>query len=880
MSGLAARLRALFHRSATNAELDVELKYHFDREVERNAAKGMNARDAHDAARRALGNLTVHAENARAAYGWLWLEQLAQDASYGWRALRRSRVFTTVAALSLALGIGANTMIFGVTYSVLFEPLPVKQPERLLSLTRVAGGQEDQSFSIGEIDGLRRSRSVAAITATREVDNVPVVVNGARQFTPTDFVDASYYATIGVQPFRGRLIDSADVAGGAAVAVVSYAFAERTFGSAERALGQVVRVYDVPISIVGVAPAVYRGIDYPGWFTIAVPVTLGTAFGLPDYARTPGRSFGAVARLAPNVTRRQAESELDAVFQHCCPHAEPERLAADAMVSGIAGGKDDARQDYAPLLYILMAGAGVVLLIACANVGNLLLVRATAREREIAVRMSLGASRGRVIRQLITESLMLGVLGGLLAFPFAGWGTLAVERMIPGAMSVYAAIIHWRFRPALLVFTSLVSVACVTIFGLVPAIRGTRTNLTRSLKTGGRGSVAGGRRVLDRAVVVAQLSLALLLVSAASLLVATLRNVARVDGGFSTSGVTLVSIETRGTPYEKRGIVPLHDEILRRVRATPGVEGAGMVTLAPIAGGRNIEIRLDTDGEVVAKSIVLAAITPDYLPAIGIRLAAGRDFTTHDDSTSERVAIISETAAQRAFPGRNPIGSTIRICTDNLCPVRVVGVAKDTKMFGLRGRRVAVVYVPVTQSGPWPFLGLAVRMPDGAESLTRRVTQEIEAASPGVRIRKVSSMRTEVRESMFAERLAASIAMLFGGLALVLAAIGVYGVVAFAVARRTNEIGVRMALGARRGDILRLVLRSSLSLVVAAIAIGGPLAVIAGQSLRAQLYGVSAHDPVLLLIALGLLVAVALLATSVPARRATRIDPALALRSD
>ena len=880
MSGLSARLRVLLRRSATNAELDEELQYHLDREFERNVANGMNARDARDAARRSLGNLTVHAENARAAYGWAWLEQLAQDTSYGWRALRRSRVFTAVAALSLALGIGANTMIFGVTYSVLFEPLPLKQPDQLISLVRLAGGEQDRRFTAAEVDGLRQARSIVSITATRETDNVPVVVNGAREFASTDFVDGTYYPTIGLRPLRGRLIDSADVASAAAVAFVSYAFAERLFGSAERALGQAVRVYDVPVSIVGVAPPAYRGIDYPGWFTIAMPVTLTPLLGLPDYRRAGSRSFGAVARLVPNVTRPHAEKELDALFQRCCEHQQPERLTAEGMISGIAGGKDDARQDYAPLLYILMAGAGVVLLIACANVGSLLLVRATAREREIAVRMSLGASRGRVIRQLITESLLLGMLGGLLALPFAAWGTIGVERLIPGPMSVYAHIVHWRLKPALLVFTAVVSVACVTIFGLVPAIRGTRANLTASLKTGGRGSVGGRRRLLDRAIVVAQLSLALLLVSAASLLVATLRNVASVDGGFSASGVTFISIETRGTPYEKGGIVPLQDEMLRRVRATPGVERAGMATNAPIAGGRNIEVGLDADGQAVTRALVLAGITPDYLAAIGISLVGGRDFTAHDDSTSERVAIMSETVAQRAFPGRNPIGAMIRIRTDSVRSLRVVGVARDTKMFGLRGRHVAVVYAPVTQTGPWPFLGLAVRMPDGADQLTRRITQEIEAASPGVRIRKVSSMRTEVRDSMFTERLTASIAMLFGGLALVLAAIGIYGVVAFNVALRTNEIGVRMALGAHRGDILGLVLRSALSLVGAAVLIGGPLAFMAGQALRAQLFGVSAHDPLLLLTALGTLVAVALLATSVPARRATRIDPLVALRAD
>jgi len=880
MSGLAARLRALLRRSATNAELDEELQYHLDREVERNVARGMKAREARDSARRSLGNLTVHAENARAAYGWTWLEQLAQDASYGWRALGRSRVFTAVAALSLALGIGATTMIFGVTYSVLFEPLPLPQPERLISLVRIVGGEKDARFTAAEIDGLRHARSIIAITATRQTDNVPLDVNGARTFASTDFVDPGYYAATRLQPLRGRLIDSADVAGSAAVAVVSYAFAERSFGSAERALGQIVRVHGLPVSIVGVTPPAYRGMDYPGRFSFAMPVTLTPSLGLPDYLHRPDRSFGAVARLAPTVTPREAERELDALFQRCCVHTEPERLTAETMASGVAGGKDDAREAYAPLLYILMAGAGVVLLIACANVGTLLVVRATAREREIAVRMSLGASRGRIIRQLATESLLLGVLGGLLALPFAAWGTLGVEHLIPGQMSVYADIVRWHFKPALIVFTAVVSIACVTTFGLVPALRATRTDVTSSLKAGGRGSVGGGRRRLDRAIVVSQLALALLLVSAASLLVATLRNVASADGGFATSGVTLVSIETRGTPYEQGGIVPLHEEMLRRVRTIPGVERAGMVTIAPIAGGRNIEAGLDADGQVVARSLVLAGITPDYLSAIGIRLVVGRDFTARDDSTAERVAIISESVARRAFAGRNPVGATIRIRTDSVCLLRVVGVARDTKMFGLRNERVAMVYVPVTQTGPWPFLGLAVRIPDGSESLTRRVTEEVEAASPGVRIRKVSTMRSEVHESMFAERLTASIAMLFGGLALVLAAIGVYGVVAFAVARRTNEIGVRMALGARHGDILRLVLGSSLTLVGAAVVIGGPLAVIAGQALRAQLYGVSAHDPALLLVALGLLVAVALLATSVPARRATRINPLVALRAD
>jgi len=880
MIGLAARFRALLRQSDTRADVDEELRYHLERETERNISLGMSSRDAHDAARRTLGNLTVHAESARAAYGGMWLEQFAQDAAYGWRALRRSPVFTMVAALSLALGIGANTMIFGVTYGVLMEPLAVSHPERLLSLGRVSGTDRSRWFSASEVDALRQSHAIASVTATREMDNIPIVVNGERTFATLDLVDASYYITLGLAPFRGRTIDAADVDASAPVAFVSRAFAERAYGSADRALGQVVRVNDLPVSIVGVAPSTFRGINYPGWFTIAVPLSLAPALALPDDLRGSERAFGAVARVPAGAAPATVERALDATFQTCCRHEETERLTITAMTTGIAGGKDDARHEYAPLLYILLAGAAVVLLIACANVANLLLVRASVRGREIAVRMSLGASRGRIVRQLLTESVMLGLLGGVLALPFAAWGTLGVERMIPGQMSAYADIVRWHFKPALLSFTAAVSIACVLVFGLVPAFRATRSTLTATLRSGGRGTLGGGRRLLDRGVVVAQLAFALLLVSAASLLTATLRNVARVDGGFAGSGVTMVSIETRGTPYGRTGIVPLQEEILRRVRLIPGVERAGMATMAPIAGGRNIEVSLEGDAAATTPPITLVGVTPGYLDAIGIRLEAGRDFTTRDDSTAEPVAIVSESVAKRAFGAGNPLGATIRLHGDTTRTFRVVGVARDTRMFGLRGDRVPVLYAPVTQTGNWPFLELAVRMPDGSESLTRRVVATVDGAAPGVRIRRVSSMRMEVRESMFTERMTASIATLFGSLALILAAIGIYGVVAFAVARRTNELGVRMALGAQRADILALVFRGSLGFVAAAVVIGAPLAFVAGQALRAQLFGVSAHDPVLLLGALGTLVLVALIATVAPARRASRIDPLVALRSE
>ena len=429
-------------------------------------------------------------------------------------------------------------MIFGIAYSMLFEPLPLPTPERLVVLTRVAGTSTDQSFSALEVAALKATPGIGDITAVRAPDNAPVLVGSQRTFTTLDLVDASYFRTIALRPYRGRLIDSADVATRAPVAVISQPLAERAFGSADQALGQTVRVFNVPVTVIGVTPAAFRGLYYPGWAPFAVPVTLAPALGLPDFERSADMTAALVVRLRPDVTSRQAELALNAVFQRCCPHDTPERLTAAGMSGGIGGGKDDARSDYAPLLYMLLAGSAVVLIIACANVANLLLVRAAARERDTAVRMSLGASRSRVVRQLLTESVLLGALGTVVAVPFAAWGTLGVERMIPAPMAAYADVVRWHAKPVLFAFTMMTAVICVALFGVVPALRATRARFAESLKSGGRGTTRSGRRFLDRAVVVAQLSLALLLVTAASLLVATLRNLAREDGGFASSGVT------------------------------------------------------------------------------------------------------------------------------------------------------------------------------------------------------------------------------------------------------------------------------------------------------------------------------------------------------
>jgi putative ABC transport system permease protein len=879
LHALAARLRALVFRTATDADLAEELRDHLERETARNLERGMSPAVARDAARRAMGNLTAHAELAREAWGWGWLEHLVQDVRYGVRALRKSPAFTIVAALSLALGIGANAAIFGVIYAVLLEPLPLPHPERLAVAGRARPTDSDASFGAAELEALRTAPGIVELTGTRDADNTPIEIGDQRDFVSLDLVDGTYFATTGLTVRYGRAITRDDVDGRNPVVVVAERAAERWFGAAAEAVGKTIAVHGVPFTIVGVAPRAFRGLDYPGYFTLAAPITLTRTLGLPDYERRAQPSFGLVVRLADGVSLAQGRLALDAVFQRCCVGRTPERLVLEDMRRGIGGGKDDFRGDYANVLYVLMAFVAVVLVMACANVANLLLVRSAARAREIAVRLALGASRGRLLRQLLTESALLGAVGGLAGLLVSAWGTGVLRRAIPAQMSEIAAILDWRVKPALLAFTAVVSGLCVVLFGAVPALRATRVAPMATLKAGGR--AVGSDSRLGRGIVMLQMALALLLVSASALLVATLRNLASVDGGFATSNVAAVAIETRGTPYQRTGIVPLHDELLRRVRAVPGVERAGMTTYAPLFGGRNAMVRIaGRDGTSDSERMMLSAVTPGYFAAMGIRLLSGRDVAAGDGASAEPVAVVSASVAKLIAGDASPIGASIRLRADSVRTVRVVGVVGDVKLVDLRGPARPVIYVPLLQAGDWPFLELAVQSPVLSPALFRQVGAAIEASAPGVRIRVMSEMREAVSRSMLRERLAAGLAGTFGVLALTLAAVGVYGVIAYGVARRTGEIGVRMALGATSGSVIRLVARGSLRLVAVGLVAGAPLTYAAGRALRSQLFGVGATDPLVLGAAVGVLVLVAAAATAIPARRAARIDPLIALRQD
>ncbi|HVT40637.1 MAG TPA: ABC transporter permease [Gemmatimonadaceae bacterium] len=894
LDALRHRLRPLVHPDAYDRELQEEFTLHraLDAAQQRDAA---DAEAAAHAARLRFGSPTVHREETRRMTILGWLDVLRQDARYGWRALVRAPAFTAVAVLSLALGIGANTVIFGLVYSLLLEPLPLPHPERLIALQRVdASSKSGSGFQLAEFEELRRASGAGDLTTFSSVLNVLLEVGEQRDYATVNVVEGRYFQTIGLRAQIGRLITPDDDRSAAPVVVISDSTWARFFNRSRSALGQTITLRGNTFTIVGVTPAPFQGLVFPGHFELAVPMGAGPLIGLAGFTGPRAQPLLIVGRLSNAAAITGAKAALDNVFRACCASGQlagaakaggsTSRLNVIEISHGIPFGKVNLRAEYARILVVLMAGVAVVLLIACANVGNLVLARSAARSRELAVRLAMGASRGRIVRQLLTEGAQLAVLGGAMGFLLAAWGTRLLLQSLPGNLGAFSDIVAFHPKPALLAFNAAVSLACVLVFGLVPALRATRTDLISPLKD--RGESRGGRRAgaLDRALVVAQVSLALLLVSSAGLLAATLRNLRNIDGGFATTHVLLASVDTRGTSYERAGIVPLYPELLERVRRMNGVRAAAASSTSPVFGGRWSTDLIDVPGYAAASgedmAVPLNAVSAGYFEAAGIRLLSGRDFTASDGPRDQKVVVISETMARAFWPARDPVGATIRIGTDSAMELRVIGVAKDAKYLDQRAPAEKMMYVPLVQSGDWPFVVITARTAGEPQLLAAQLTREVRAFVPELRVRQLLAMEQAIDQSLERERLAAGLAALFGVLALSLAAVGLYGVVSYGVTRRTAEIGIRMALGARATSVVWFVLRNSFAMVMLGVAIGAPLTFLGGRAIAALLYGVGAHDPLLLAGAALLLTVTAGLASAIPAMRAARIDPLKALRAD
>jgi putative ABC transport system permease protein len=858
--------------------------------AERDAALGdldeQYVHTSHTRGRRRAATEYVRQAIVLAAYGWMDRAQamppltdlvraLLPDIRDAARSLARSPGFTMLAVLSLAIGIGATSTISGLMYDVLWRPLPVPHPERLISLERIGPKGRDTDFTYAEFTALEAATDRAAFTVTRDEDHVIVATRASSAYVVADLVGGSFFEVMGLRPRAGRFIDADDERQGARVAVVSERFWQAQMGADPNVVGSEILVRGVPFTVVGVAPAAFRGYAYPGWFNVALPITTAPSLGWRDFVAERSPALMMLGRLDGPVADG-GRLAVESAFNRCCA-AEGERLTATDMSHGIGGGKNDFRPDVRALLFTLSGGVVLLLILSCTNVAVLLITRASQRGREISLRMSLGASRARVIRRELIESALLAAIGGGAGYGVAVACRRVLPSLLPRNLSDMSSVIRFENDGASMLGAMLISAAAVLLVGLLPALDASRVDAISAIKSGGRGTVDGRGHRFERAGVTLQIAIALLLTSVGAMMATTLWKLSHVDTGLATSQVYLAPIETRGTPLERDGLVPSHARILEGIRAIPGVTRAGMASLAPFVGGRTStrSVALAGTGAVPFKAILVAA-TPDYLETVGVRMVSGRSFGA-SDATNPSVVVVSQSLAHALGTDIDVVGRQLRFGTPAQTAT-IVGVAADVHMRSLRADTSLLVYAPAGASGPWPFFELAIASSRPRADVERDVRAAVVAAEPAAHLQFVTTLETEVAASLVQERFASVAALIFAAVSLGIAALGVYGVIAQHVGRRASEFGLRSALGAQRGDIQWLVTRSLIAMAWKGVAIGTPLAVAAGFALAAQLYGVSPFEPRLFAAALATLGAAMAIAAAAPARRAARTDILSVLR--
>jgi putative ABC transport system permease protein len=893
------KLRNLFRSERMERELDEELRAHVEMRVEENIAAGMTPQEARNDAQRRFGNFTLQKEDTREIHVIGWLETTMQDLRYAVRIMRRSPGFTVVAVLTLALGIGANTAIFELLNAVLLRSLPVKNPQELAEVRNVV-----RKPRTGNFDGRRPELTYPQWTRIREqqegfsavaawfAGRVNLSTSGVDRFANnTLWVSGEFFNVLGVGPLLGRTFTTADDQRGcsSAGAVISYPFWQREFGGDPSAVGRKITLNGHPFEVLGVTPANFFGVEVGRQFDLAIPLCADTLLN-PErkrFDRLDSWWLAAIGRLKPGWTVERASAQLTAISpalyeETLFPGYNPEdaknylalRLGAVPAANGVSG----LRTAFGTPLWLLLAGSGVVLLIACANLANLMLVRASARDREIAMRLALGASRRRLVRQMLTESLLLAVLGTAAG----AWLARELSQFIVSLMTIESSARFLDLSPdwRMISFTAGMAMLTCVLFGLAPALRATRTAPAGAMNAGSRGTTSSRERSgLRRTLVVSQIALCLVLLVCSMLFGRTLQNLLTLDAGFQQEGIYELDARLR-VPKERRSAQ--RKELLERLRNTPGVEAAATSNYVPLSGNFwDDNVLVDSPTGERKADVQFDRVSPGYFNTLRIALLRGRDFNSGDTTSSPLVAIVNESFAKKFFDGADPVGKIFRIEEDAGVArpnFEIVGLVKDTKYGDLRTDFAPISYFPAQQAeSPGSTVLVLIRTALTQSSLTPAVKRAVEETDPAISFH-VTSFKMQIRESLLQERLMATLTGFFGALAAVLASIGLYGVLSFTVARRTNEIGIRLALGASRENVLRMVLKESLWLVLAGIALGLPATLAAAQATRTMLYGLDPADPLTVSLAVLLLGTVALLASYLPARRAMKVDPMVALR--
>jgi putative ABC transport system permease protein len=895
----------LFPRRQREKDLDEEVQAHLRMAAQDHAERGEASEQARASAVRDFGNVTLVKEVTRDMWGFRWFETVVQDIRYGLRQLKRNSAFTVVAVLSLALGIGANAAIFQLLDSVRMRVLPVSEPQQLTELR------------LADTNGLRGSQQSGYPVFTNAIwermrDHQPQAFSGMFAWAEEDFntaptgevrhaqglwVNGDFFRVLGVRPALGRVFAAADDQRGCGLpgAVVSYSFWQRELGGDHSVIGRKITIDYDPVEIIGVTPRTFTGLDVGQSFDVALPICaqptlVGGAYSILDDGTIWWLSV--MGRLKPRWTLQQATAELGSMspglFAATLPKNYPRENVKDylrfKLVAFPAGtGISWLRQQYEDPLWILLATAGLVLLIACANLANLMLARSSAREREVAVRLALGSSRSRLTRQLMVESMLLAGIGAGLGLILTG----AMSRFMVSFLSSEGSNIFLDLNPDWRVLSFAMGAAVVTclLFGLTPALRATRIAPGAAMKAGGRGLTANREGFgLRRALVAAQVALSMMLLVGALLFSRSLHKLMMVNTGFRPDGILIAWLDLSNRlnlPFERR--VSFKQELLDRLRAIPGVDAVADERFLPLSGSAT-ENMVWTNGSDSRQSVesYFNWVSRDYFKTLQTPLLAGRDFDTRDTPTSLPVAIVNQTFARELGIGPNPVGKSFRrqaTPSDPETIFEVVGLVGDTKYRDLRQGFVPIAFLATAQDTRFTNWSLQVLIRSNAPlaDLTSRVRRADAEVNPQISA-EFQVFETSIRNGLLRERLMATLSGFFGLLAGLLATIGLYGVMSYLVIQRTNEIGIRLTLGADRGGIRKLMMGDAALLLARGLGLGTIMALAVGRAARALLFGLQSYDPVTYALAAALLAAVALMASYLPARRATKVDPMVAPR--
>ena len=806
------------------------------------------------------------------------MRTLIKDLKYGIRMLVRSPGFTVVAVLSLALGIGVNTTVFTLLDAIMLRSLPVPHPEQIVDIaTREAGGEPHADFSYPLYAGLRDHNDVLSGMVAYVDTSLGLAAGDQTERIRAEFVSANYFTVLGIQPAIGSAFAPEDERPGAArVAVISYALWKRRLGGEPAALQKTIALNGRTFSVVGVAPRNYsgllRGIQTDIWLALPQRVDFE---GDPKLLTSDQVSWLSLAgRLKPGVTIEQAQAHLTALLPGLSEEARQSGKWQAALTKA-AGGNDVYVAELARPVTLLFIAVVLILAIACANVASLLLARAKARGKEIGIRLALGATRRRVMRQLLTESLLLAMAGGALGFLMAIWSS----GLAAGLRTRVGGTLDLDATPNLRVlwFTLIVSVLTVLLFGLIPALRASRLDLVTVLKGEIGTPVFRRGPSLQSLLVVTQVTLSLILLAGAGLLVRSLWNLQSIEKGFSGDNVLAMSLNMDLQGYDEGRGKNFYAAALENLSALPGVQSVSLASALPVsAGGSRMERPANGTKPAVNEyvSIDIVGISPRFFETTGVPLLRGRDFRLIDTEKSNRVIIVNERMAKKLWPGQDPVGHSFN---DGLKTFEVIGVAGDTKYRNLREAPRLAMYQPLAQAYR-PSMNLLVRTAHDPAALAPAIQNQLHSIEPALTIFNIRTLFEHVGRSLYVERMESLLLTFFGLLALLLTAIGIYGVVAYSVAQRTREVGIRMALGAQKRDVLRLIVVKGLALVGWGSGVGLVACFGLSRLVSNQLYGVGPYDPTTLATVATLLVAVALVASYLPAWRATKVDPLEALR--